>query len=174
MTVNRADLQRRTADECTDVQVLQTTVYILCRCSRLLDTKNNLDLLDPQAGFAPRLRQLREQQCVLNSKLNSQSFSFISRLSDIQEKGKLEKWNPPARALLSTNPYNPTSALAQATMAASRTLSELIVVREWLYDAAPPRPDASTEYWHFAKHRVAQGRGTGNGEHGSRGGERRA
>jgi nuclear pore complex protein Nup107 len=48
-------------------------------------------------------------------------------------------------------------------MAASRTLSEL-VVREWLHDTAPPapRPDASTGYWRFTKHRVTQGRWTGN------------
>jgi hypothetical protein len=50
----------------------------------------------------------------------------------------------------------------------------------WLYDAAPPppppppppRPDTSTGYWRFAKHRVDAG--TGDGEHGSRDGERRA
>jgi len=49
-------------------------------------------------------------------------------------------------------------------MAASRTLSELVVVREWLHDTAPPapRPDASTGYWRFTKHRVMQGRWTGN------------
>lgn len=49
-------------------------------------------------------------------------------------------------------------------MAASRTLSELVVVREWLHDTAPPapRPDASTGYWRFTKHRVTQGRWTGN------------
>ena len=82
-----------------------------------------LGLLNPQAEFAPRLRQLREQQCALNSKLNSQSripglFLLInSRLSDIQEKGKgSKKRSPPvqpsARALLSANPYTPTSAVA--------------------------------------------------------------
>jgi len=66
---------------------------------------------------------------------------------------------PSARALLASNPYTPTSALAQATMAASRTLSELVVVREWLHDTAPPppHPDASTGYWRFTKHRVTQG-----------------
>ena len=37
-------------------------------------------------------------------------------------------------ALIAANPYTPTSALAQATMAASWTLSELVVVREWLYE----------------------------------------
>ena len=49
-------------------------------------------------------------------------------------------------------------------MAASRALSELVVVREWLHETAPPppRPDASTGYWRFTKHRVMQGRWTGN------------
>jgi len=48
-------------------------------------------------------------------------------------------------------------------MAASQTLSEL-VVREWLYETAlpAPRPYASTGYWRFTKHRVTQGRRTGN------------
>ena len=65
---------------------------------------------------------------------------------------------------MATNPYTPTSALAQATLAASRTLSELVVVREWLHDTAPPppHPDASTGYWRFTKHRVTQGLWTGN------------
>lgn len=65
---------------------------------------------------------------------------------------------------MAANPYTPTSALAQATMAASRTLSELVVVREWLHDTAPPppHPDASTGYWRFTKHRVTQGLWTGN------------
>jgi len=71
---------------------------------------------------------------------------------------------PSARALPSANSYTPTSVLAQATMAASRTLSELVVVREWLHNTAPPppRPDASTGYWRFTKNRVMQGRWTGN------------
>jgi hypothetical protein len=49
-------------------------------------------------------------------------------------------------------------------MAASRMLSELVVVREWLHDTAPPppRPDVSMGYWRFTKHRVTQGRWTGN------------
>jgi nuclear pore complex protein Nup107 len=49
-------------------------------------------------------------------------------------------------------------------MAASRTLSELVVVREWLHDTAPPppHPDASTGYWRLTKHRVTLGLWTGN------------
>ena len=182
--------------------------------------KDNLEaLLDPQAGFAPRLRQLCEQQCVLHlpeSVLCSFTFQVVGHSrrgkcdtrrdrgskNGVQHMGSspsnhavrlklfsslaphrnqlhfllsfflffpsARKTEPPvqpsARALLSANPYTPTSALAQATMAASRTLSELVVVREWLHDTAPPppRPDASTGYWRFTKHRVTQGRWTGN------------
>lgn len=71
---------------------------------------------------------------------------------------------PSARPLFSANPYTPTSALAQAAMVASRTLSEIVIVHEWLHDTAspPPRPDASTGYWRFTKHCVTQGRWTGN------------
>jgi nuclear pore complex protein Nup107 len=76
------------------------------------------------------------------------------------KRESLEKTESPvqssARALLSVDPYTPTSVLAQATMAASRTLSELVVV------ALPPWPDASTGYWRFMKHRVTPGRWTRN------------
>ena len=52
--------------------------------------KDNLEaLLDPQAGFAPRLRQLCEQQCVLRfTMLTPRSFfaHSYSRLSDIREE----------------------------------------------------------------------------------------
>lgn len=43
-------------------------------------------------------------------------------------------------------------------MHASRLLSELVVVREWLHDTAP-RPstiDATTGYWKFTKHQLMQ------------------
>lgn len=63
-----------------------------------------------------------------------------------------------ARDLLSENPYTPTSTLAQAIMHASPLLSELVVVREWLQDTAPPpqHPEATTGYWKFTKHGVMQ------------------
>ena len=94
----------------------------------------------------------------------SQFLLLLSLLSILSARKTEPALQPSAHALLSANPYTPTSALAQATMAASRTLSELVIVREWLHDTAPPppRPDASTGYWRFTKHRVTQGRWTGN------------
>lgn len=43
-------------------------------------------------------------------------------------------------------------------MHASRLLSELVVVREWLHDTAPQPPsiDATTGYWKFTKHQIMQ------------------
>ena len=60
--------------------------------------------------------------------------------------------------------FSPTLVLAQATMVASHTLSELVVVHKWLHDTAPPlpHPDVSTGYWCFTKHRVMQGLWMGN------------
>jgi hypothetical protein len=39
--------------------------------------------------------------------------------------------------------------------------------RKWLHETAspPPRPHASTGYWRFTKHRVTQGRWTGDTSH---------
>src|SRR6266542_3226751 len=58
---------------------------------------------------------------------------------------------PTARDLLLENPYTPTSTLAQAIIRASPMLSELIVVRDWLHETAPPPvpPEANTGYWKF-------------------------
>ncbi|KAI0247725.1 107-domain-containing protein [Lactifluus subvellereus] len=90
------------------VNILDTRFKDILRQDGLTITYHNDNLealLDPQTGFAPRLRQLCEQHA--------------------------RKTEPPlqlsARSLLVANPYTPTSALAQATMAASRTLSELVV-----------------------------------------------
>lgn len=51
-------------------------------------------------------------------------------------------------------------------MNASPLLSELIVIREWLQEAAPPpqHPEATTGYWKFTKHSVMQSLRTGNGQ----------
>lgn len=71
---------------------------------------------------------------------------------------------PTARALLKENPYTPTATLAQSIMVHSPLLNELVVVREWLHDDAPPPrlPEATTGYWNFTKHRLLQGLRTGN------------
>ncbi|KAI0259467.1 nuclear pore protein 84/107 [Gloeopeniophorella convolvens] len=149
-------------------------VLALCQAQ-----KDDLEtLLDPQSGFAPRLRQICEQQCARLLDLQEEGNASPEELEALRMEcntwGLLQavmparKTEPPpqlsARALLNANPYTPTSALAQATMAASRTLAELVVVREWLHDTAPPppHPDASTGYWRFTKHRVMQNLRTGN------------
>lgn len=43
-------------------------------------------------------------------------------------------------------------------MHTSRLLTEMVVVREWLHDTAPPPPpvDATTGYWKFTKHQTMQ------------------
>ena len=71
---------------------------------------------------------------------------------------------PTAHDLLSRNPYTPTSTLAQSILEHSRLLNELVSVREWLHDCAPPPhlPEATTGYWKFTKHRLLQGLRTGN------------
>ena len=72
---------------------------------------------------------------------------------------------PTAKELLLENPYTPTSTLAQAIMNASPLLAELIVVREWLQEAAPAPalPEATNGYWKFTKHTVMQNLRTGHG-----------
>jgi nuclear pore complex protein Nup107 len=47
---------------------------------------------------------------------------------------------PTAAALLDANPYTSTATLAQAILASSSALQELVVVREWLHETAPPPP----------------------------------
>ncbi|KAJ7695654.1 hypothetical protein B0H17DRAFT_1131279 [Mycena rosella] len=66
---------------------------------------------------------------------------------------------PTACDLLTENLYTPTSTLTQAIMHASPLLSELIIVREWLQDTAPPppHPEATMGYWKFTKHGAAGG-----------------
>jgi len=72
--------------------------------------------------------------------------------------------SPTANDLLLENPYTPTSTLAQAIIRTSPLLTELIVVREWLHDTAPPPspPEANTGYWKFTKHTVMQNIRTGH------------
>ena len=81
------------------------------------------------------------------------------------------EFHPSPRQLLTENPYTPTYTLAQATMNTSRTLSELVAIREWLHDTAPTPgpPDATTGYWRFTKHRVMQTLRMGNSGQGAEG-----
>ncbi|KAI0048451.1 nuclear pore protein 84/107 [Auriscalpium vulgare] len=132
-------------------------------------------LLDPDAGFAPRLRQICHDQLIDLEESGESSPEELDALRmEYNTWGLLQALlparktepdpSPSARTLLAQNPYTPTATLAQATMEASRTLSELVVVREWLHETAPPPPhgDASTGYWRFTKHRVMQALRTGN------------
>ena len=78
-------------------------------------------------------------------------------------KQKFLEW-PSPQQLLQENPYTPTSTLAQAIMRSSRLFYELVIVREWLHDTAPPPPvpDAATGYWKFTKYQLMQALRTGN------------
>lgn len=71
---------------------------------------------------------------------------------------------PSPQQLLQENPYTPTSTLAQAIMHSSRLFYELVIVREWLHETAPPPPvpDAATGYWRFTKYQLMQALRTGN------------
>lgn len=73
--------------------------------------------------------------------------------------------HPHPQTLLAQNPFTPTSTLAQYIMHASPFLAELVVVREWLHEIAPPphHPEVTTGYWKFTKHNVMQGQRTGTG-----------
>lgn len=78
-------------------------------------------------------------------------------------KQQFPEW-PSPQQLLQENPYTPTSTLAQAIMHSSRLFYELVIVREWLHDTAPPPPvpDAATGYWKFTKYQLMQALRTGN------------
>lgn len=78
-------------------------------------------------------------------------------------KQQFPSW-PLPQQLLQENPYTPTSTLAQAIMHSSRLFYELVIVREWLHDTAPPPPvpDAATGYWKFTKYQLMQALRTGN------------
>ena len=78
-------------------------------------------------------------------------------------KQQLPAW-PSPQQLLQENPYTPTSTLGQAIMHSSRLFYELVIVREWLHDTAPPPPvpDAATGYWKFTKYQLMQALRTGN------------
>ncbi|KAJ7272963.1 nuclear pore protein 84/107 [Mycena rebaudengoi] len=142
---------------------------VLSRCQAMNDDLEGL--LHPETGFAPRLRQICHNQLIEyeesgDGKLNQEELDLLRLERDtwglLQAVMPARKTERPAiataRDLLTENPYTPTSTLAQAIMNASPLLSELIVVREWLQDSAPPpqHPEATTGYWKFTKHSVMQ------------------
>ena len=98
------------------------------------------------------------------------TFTVLSREKTRLNKGifrhrkqQFLEW-PSPQQLLQENPYTPTSTLAQAIMRSSRLFYELVIVREWLHDTAPPPPvpDAATGYWKFTKYQLMQALRTGN------------
>ncbi|KAF9002210.1 107-domain-containing protein [Cyathus striatus] len=103
-------------------------------------------LLDPEKGFAPRLRDVcREQEDIELLRLESNTWGLLQAVMPYSTKTEPPSFTS-ARALLLENPYTPTSTLAQAIMNASPLLTELIVVREWLQETAPlpSQPEANT------------------------------
>ncbi|KAH7906565.1 nuclear pore protein 84/107 [Hygrophoropsis aurantiaca] len=135
-------------------------------------------LLDPVAGFAPRLRQICRDQ-IAEAERGAAADISQTELEALQLEantwGLLQavmparktdpETHPHPRTLLVENPYTPTSTLAQAIMYSSSLLTELVVVREWLHETAPPpqHPEATTGYWKFTKHNVMQSLRTGTG-----------
>ncbi|KAJ7494494.1 nuclear pore protein 84/107 [Mycena galericulata] len=160
----------------SDTALYVSSAEVLSICQSMNDDLEGL--LHPETGFAPRLRQLCHNQ-LLDYEENGDGRSTQEELDLL----RLERdtWGllqavmparktegppaPTARDLLAENPYTPTSSLAQAIMHASPLLSELIVVREWLQDTAPPphHPEATTGYWKFTKHGVMQALRLGGG-----------
>ena len=87
----------------------------------------------------------------------------LNKINFRHRKQQFPEW-PSPQQLLQENPYTPTSVLAQAIMHSSRLFYELVIVREWLHDTAPPPPvpDAATGYWKFTKYQLMQALRTGN------------
>ncbi|KAG6877258.1 hypothetical protein C0993_009027 [Termitomyces sp. T159_Od127] len=148
---------------------------VLAVCKPIAD--DLLAVFDPETGFAPRMRHVcREQLQAIDETLGTNELD--AELLRMEEKTwgllqavmpterstrnsarKTEQTDLPSpRALLKKNPYTPTSTLAQAIMDHSPLLTELVVVREWLQETAPPPygPEATTGYWRFTKLGVMQ------------------
>ncbi|KAJ7695686.1 nuclear pore protein 84/107 [Mycena rosella] len=153
----------------SDTALYVSSAEVLSICQAMNDDLEGL--LHPDTGFAPRLRQICHNQLVDydengDGRLTHEELDLLrlerdtwGLLQAVMPARKTE--GPPAptaRDLLAENPYTPTSTLAQAIMHASPLLSELVVVREWLQDTAPPpqHPEATTGYWKFTKHGVMQ------------------
>ncbi|KAF9488030.1 nuclear pore protein 84/107 [Pleurotus eryngii] len=143
---------------------------VLSLCQTLKDDLPAI--LDPETGFAPRLRrvcheQLEEfEQTPASAGMSQEELDVLKLeantwglLQAIMPPRKVEALPMPSpRDLLAQNPFTPTSTLAQAIMNTSPLLTELIVVREWLQEIAPPpqHPEATTGYWKFTKHSIMQ------------------
>lgn len=161
---------------------MSDSLYVACAdvLSLCQSMKDDLAaLLDPETGFAPRLKQLCHDQLTTledspGIRTSHEEIELLrmekSTWGLLQAVFPARKTNPPAlpsaHELLAENPYTTTSTLAQAIMNASPLLTELIVVREWLQEIAPApqRPEATTGYWKFTKHNVMQALRTGTGQ----------
>ncbi|OBZ72749.1 hypothetical protein A0H81_06689 [Grifola frondosa] len=137
-------------------------------------------LLDPETGFAPRLRKICIDHLTdLEVNVNADKATTANELDALKMESdtwallqalmSLRKTAPPIypdpRTLLASNPYTPPAILAQSTMHSSPLLSALVVVQEWLHDSAPlPSAyplGATTGYWRFTRNAVLQGKRTG-------------
>ncbi|KAG6856667.1 hypothetical protein H0H87_002044 [Tephrocybe sp. NHM501043] len=147
-----------------------------------------LAVFDPDTGFAPRMRevlqvQLQEMEETRDAGVTELDVELVRMeaktwglLQAVMPARKTDPFPlPNSVKLLKENPYTPTSTLAQAVMAHSLLLTELVVVREWLQETAfvPAGPEATTGYWRFTKLGVVQAIRTGgaSGVGGSGGGK---
>lgn len=135
-------------------------------------------LLDPQTGFAPKLRQIcRDRLADLEGnidenaskeadalRMESDTWALLQAIMAFRKTAQNPSITP--NELLAENPYTPTEDLAQAIMDSSTLLSELVIIREWLQESAPnpPPTEAATGYWKFTKYDLAQNARMGKGK----------
>ncbi|KAH6905125.1 nuclear pore complex protein [Coprinopsis sp. MPI-PUGE-AT-0042] len=137
--------------------------------------KDDLEaLLDSENGFAPRLRQICEDQIadLEDGRASREDIDLLqleantwNLLQLVLPPRKIE----PAPSLQHANCWlrihtHPLQQLSRLWSSLHLCFKELLVVREWLQDTAPqpPHPEASTGYWKFTKHNILQGLRTSN------------
>ncbi|KAI0073069.1 hypothetical protein K474DRAFT_1711028 [Panus rudis PR-1116 ss-1] len=152
---------------------MSSTLYASCAEALELAQSHKDDieaLLDPEVGFAPKLRQICEERLVElanDPDVPAEELAALRMEADtwglLQAIMPLRKMalppSPSPQSLLAQNPYTPTAALAQAILKSSKLLMELVVVREWLHEIAPEPvsdPGATNGYWKFTKYQVLQ------------------
>ncbi|VDB98104.1 unnamed protein product [Peniophora sp. CBMAI 1063] len=124
-------------------------------------------LFDFERGFAPQMHRIcyrqmaalerdgmASQEEVEALRLECNTWSLLQTLW--RERKQDPPTIPPARTLLTQNPFTPTKTLMNSIISNSPILSELSSVKEWLYDTAPDpgMVDAADGYWRFTKHRI--------------------
>ncbi|KAI4519168.1 hypothetical protein K525DRAFT_258749 [Schizophyllum commune Loenen D] len=134
------------------------------------ENKDPEEVLDPETGFASRLRTLCDDKLQEYEehgadphtlellRLERNTWALLQLLT--AERRIIED-NPPrtsAAALLAENPYTPTVTVVNAILASSPMLRELVVIREWVQDFAPPPPrvEPTTGYLKGTKNALAQ------------------